>query len=159
MNCPDGEDEGFEECQNRPNYFHTEANFQCESPWNRNNNTNVTTLVAKCNGIEECLNGEDELGCEIDERILYAALGALLLAFLVISSYIVLYYPSEVRKLVTAFMDIAHATDGELETTITNSSQSQERKEASWTLFKRKLVEHGKSLSQALNDIHVSCKL
>ena len=157
MHCPDGEDEEFERCQNQ-NTFPPEATFQCESPWNQNNNTNVTILAAKCNGIKECKNGEDEKGCEIDDRILYAVLGGCLLVFLVISSYIVLFQSSKVRKLVTTLMDIASATDSNLETTITNSSQSQEREDASWALFNRKLAEHGRSLSKALNDIHVSCK-
>ncbi|EGI60781.1 Low-density lipoprotein receptor-related protein 1B, partial [Acromyrmex echinatior] len=52
FDCEDGSDERFEACKSSC----SNDKFQC-------NNGNCISLLLKCNGIDDCLDGSDERHC------------------------------------------------------------------------------------------------
>ena len=78
--CQDGQDENIDECKSR-NMFAKEATFQCFED-NRPYKYRIFIMAIRCNGIWECINGEDEIGCDIS--FIYLAY-ALLIGFAAIS--------------------------------------------------------------------------
>ncbi len=57
-NCPDGSDEAFDMCQD---YFSELATIVCDKK--DNFHVNITIKAVACDGITECADGRDEVGC------------------------------------------------------------------------------------------------
>ena len=66
-NCPDGEDEEFDRCNNDLEVFSPLATVTC----NKSNihNVNITIKAVKCDNKSECSNGEDEEECFLEDYI------------------------------------------------------------------------------------------
>ena len=78
-NCPFAEDETYELCENR---FSVLATIKCHKK--DIFNLVITILAIKCDGIEECKDGIDEMNCSMDDSVLPAAITiATLFAFVI----------------------------------------------------------------------------
>ena len=80
VNCPDGSDEDFEMCQD---YFSELATIVCSKA--DTFNFNVTIKAIACDGIIECSDGRDEMGCHLPDEYIYITFGVILLIISVIA--------------------------------------------------------------------------
>ena len=92
VNCPDGSDEDFEMCQD---YFSESATIVCSKA--NTFNFNVTIKAIACDGIIECADGRDEMGCYLSNENIYITFGFVLLAINVIAFILWMYLKGRLR--------------------------------------------------------------